>query len=190
MSTINLVQKRQWAHISISLRGKARGRQRLSPWKYYSTQKWENRFILRLGAAKNTHFIQKCFELKLLRIKLRTKKSVGAYVDLPRSGIKGFERLPSLKYYNVQKWESEFTLGSTLPKIRIISKHASTKSCGELNSVQKSKYAYMFIFLWSGAGGLQRLICFKYYIVPKWKSRFCLGLNTAKNTDYMRKRFK
>ncbi len=41
----------------------------------------------------------------------------------------------------------------------------------------------------SGATGLERLICFKYYIVLKWKSRFTLELDTAKNTHYMRKRF-
>ncbi len=29
----------------------------------------------------------------------------------PRSGARGLERLPSLKYYNVLKWESRFTLG-------------------------------------------------------------------------------
>ncbi len=42
----------------------------------------------------------------------------------------------------------------------------------------------------SGAKGLQRLICFKYYIVLKWKSKFSLELNAAKNSQYMRKGFK
>ncbi len=42
----------------------------------------------------------------------------------------------------------------------------------------------------SGAGGLQRLIFFKYYNVPKLERRFTSGLNAAKNTDYIEKWFK
>ncbi len=42
----------------------------------------------------------------------------------------------------------------------------------------------------SGARSLQRLICFKYYIVLKWESRFILGLNAAENTDDIKKLFK
>ncbi len=32
----------------------------------------------------------------------------------------------------------------------------------------------------SGAKGLQRLICFKYYIILNWISRFSWGLDAAK----------
>ncbi len=39
----------------------------------------------------------------------------------------------------------------------------------------------------SGAQELQRLTCLKYYNVLKWESRFTLGLNAAKNTDYIKK---
>ncbi len=42
----------------------------------------------------------------------------------------------------------------------------------------------------SGARGFQRLVCFKYYNVLKLEIRFTLGLNTAENTDYMKKRYK
>ncbi len=42
----------------------------------------------------------------------------------------------------------------------------------------------------SGATGLERLICFKYYIVLKWESRFNFVLDTAKINDYNRKQFK
>ncbi len=37
--------------------------------------------------------------------------------------------------------------------------------------------------------GLQRLRCFKYYIVQKWESRFTLGLENAKITYYIKKCF-
>ncbi len=37
----------------------------------------------------------------------------------------------------------------------------------------------------SGARGLQKLPWLKYYNVLKWKSRFTLVLNGAKNTDYI-----
>ncbi len=33
-----------------------------------------------------------------------------------RSGGKGFQKLPSLKYYNVQKWESRFTFEHDVAK--------------------------------------------------------------------------
>ncbi len=34
-----------------------------------------------------------------------------------RSGARGLKRLPSLKYYNVLKWEIKFTLGLNADKI-------------------------------------------------------------------------
>ncbi len=37
-------------------------------------------FTLRLNAAKNTDYIEKCFKQKLFRIKFPTKKSVDTYV--------------------------------------------------------------------------------------------------------------
>ncbi len=77
--------------------------------------------------------------------------------------------------------------GSTLPKTLIISKNGSNKSYWALNSLQKSLWERMSICLQSGAKGLQRLICFKYYSVLKWESWFSLGLDAAKNTHYMRK---
>ncbi len=46
-----------------------------------------------------------CPELNFLQ-----KNSLGAYVCLLRSEAKGLPRLPSSKYFNVQKWESSFTL--------------------------------------------------------------------------------
>ncbi len=39
-------------------------------------------------------------------------------------------------------------------------------------------------------GGLQRLPYLKYYNVLKWESKFTFGLNTAKNTHYIKKSFK
>ncbi len=47
----------------------------------------------------------------LFGIEFRTKKSTNAYVYLPQSGAGGLERYPFLKYYNVEKWKSRFTLG-------------------------------------------------------------------------------
>ncbi len=61
-----------------------------------------------------------------------------------RGRVRGLQRLPSLKYYYVLKWESRFTLGLTLPKIRIISKNASNKGCLEFSFVQKIQWVHMF----------------------------------------------
>ncbi len=39
----------------------------------------------------------------------------------------------------------------------------------------------------SGARGLERLTCSKYYNVPKRENRLTLGLNATKNSNYMKK---
>ncbi len=40
----------------------------------------------------------------------------------------------------------------------------------------------------SGAMGLERLPCLKYYNVLKQENRLTLGLNAVKNIDYMKKK--
>ncbi len=42
----------------------------------------------------------------------------------------------------------------------------------------------------SGARWIQRLPCLKYFNVLKRKNRLTLGLNAAKNNDYMKKSLK
>ncbi len=46
-------------------------------------------------------------------------------------------------------------------------KKASNKSCWKLNFLQKSQWANMSIFSWSGVRGLEGLPCLKYYSVLK-----------------------
>ncbi len=48
--------------------------------------------------------------------------------------------------------------------------------------LKKSQWTHGSISSNSRAIGLQRLICFKYYIVLKWESRFNFKLNAAKIT--------
>ncbi len=74
-----------------------------------------------------------------------------------------------------------------LPKIRMMSKISSNKSCSELNFIQKSQWAH--IFLKREARGLERLIRLKYYNKEKWQITFTLWLNTAKNIDHIEKSF-
>ncbi len=53
-----------------------------------------------------------------------------------------------LNYYNVQKWESRFTLrlNAMLPRMHVISKNnTSNKSCWTLNSVQKLVGVYVYL---------------------------------------------
>ncbi len=60
-----------------------------------------------------------------------------------RSGARGLERLPWLKYYNVMKWESRFTLRLNTAQIFIISKKASNKNCPELNFLHKTQWKHI-----------------------------------------------
>ncbi len=66
-----------------------------------------NRFTLGLNAAKNTHYIKKCFKYILFKIKFTTKRSVGAHVYLPLEWSKGllFEAF----------WNIIYNFGSFLP---------------------------------------------------------------------------
>ncbi len=48
----------------------------------------------------------------------------------------------------------------------------------------------MSFYTKSGARRLKRLICFKYYTVLKWESRFNYKIDAAKITDYIRKQYK
>ncbi len=77
-----------------------------------------------------------------------------------------------------------------LPKIQIIWKKVSSKSCLELNSLQKSQLARMYISPQSGDKGLERLIWLKYYNEQKRQIIFTLGLNAVKNTNFIKKSFK
>ncbi len=73
--------------------------------------------------------------------------------------------------------EVDLLWGWMLPKIRIISKNASSKSCRALNSVQKSHLAHMSLSPKSGGRGSKYCYHLKYYNVQKQGSRFTLRLD-------------
>ncbi len=66
-----------------------------------------------------------------------------------------------------------------------IPKNQSNKSWA-LNFLQKSQETHMSISPRCGDRWLQRLVCLKYNVL-KWESGITLGLNTAKNTDDIKK---
>ncbi len=57
----------------------------------------------------------------------------------PHSEARGLERYASLKYYNVEKWKSRFTLGlDAAENTHRMKKKGSNKCCLELNFAQKN----------------------------------------------------
>ncbi len=56
--------------------------------------------------------------------------------------------------------------------------------------IHRSPRAHMSISHRSGDRGLERYASLKYFNVEKQKSRFTLGLDAAKNTNHIKKRFK
>ncbi len=94
------------------------------------------------------------------------QRSLWEHISIfPRSGGRGLERFPSLKYNNVQEVDS--VCGSMPPKIRISSKKALNKSCSKLNFIQKSSRVHMSIAPRSRARGkinisALRLFCTKF----------------------------
>ncbi len=79
-----------------------------------------------------------------------------------------------------------------LPKVLIILKNASIKSCPKWNFLQKTQWMHVIIVLRSRVRGRQTFTPFqnKYYYVVEWKSRFTSGLNVAESTDCIKKYFK
>ncbi len=59
--------------------------------------------------------MKKYFKQKLFRIKFPKKNSVEAYLYLPQEEARGLQKWPFLKY-NMQEWESKFTLELTTAK--------------------------------------------------------------------------
>ncbi len=124
-------------------------------------------------------------------ISFRTKKSVSIYLFPPPSGAMRLERLIRLlKYYiiyivTVLKWNSKVVRLHTIyvrmqPKKSIASKKrkiASTKSCSDLNFIQKSLRAHMSILLSSptpsGTEEVERLIWLKYLYCTETSNNTC-----------------
>ncbi len=69
------------------------------------------------------------------------------------------------------------------PKEVLLQKFLSVKF-----HTKKSVDLHVYLSHWSGARGHQRLPTLKYYNLLKWESRFTLGINIVKNTNYIRKR--
>ncbi len=67
----------------------------------------------------------------------------------PKGGARGLQRFTFLKYYNAREWEStsRFTLGLNAAKNIDYIKNASSRSCVELNFVQKQFLIIIMIFL-------------------------------------------
>ncbi len=99
-----------------------------------------------------------------------TKKLPSAYVYLSPEWSWGLKRFPSLKYNNVQKWESRLRLGLDIAKNTHRIKESLNKSCSALNFVGNSLRAHISISLWSGAKGLERFPILKYNNVQKRES--------------------
>ncbi len=94
-----------------------------------------------------------CSELNFVQ------ESQWAHMPIPlKSGARGLERLPSLKYYYVLKRESRFTLRLNDAKnthyIKVLN-----KSCWTLNLSQKSYWAYMPV-----SPGVELRCCKDWYV--------------------------
>ncbi len=92
------------------------------------------------------------------------------HISSYQGGARGLERLACLKYYNIWKNESRLTSGLNAAENTDYMKKISNKSCLELNSLQKSHQARIYLppttpTPWSEARRLGRLMWLKYYNV-------------------------
>ncbi len=76
----------------------------------------------------------------------------------------------------------------TLPKVPIVLTNVSNKNCIKLNFLQKSEWVHTRLYTpRSGAGGTK--ISHFWNNALEWESKFTLGLNVGKSTDYIEKYF-
>ncbi len=86
------------------------------------------------------------------KINFRQKSQRVHMSNSPKCGTVGLQRFAFLKYENALKWENS-VWDWTLPKLRIITKIASNKTCPELNFLQKSQWVHMSTSPRSEPGG-------------------------------------
>ncbi len=154
-------------------------------------QKQQSTFALSQDASKNTHYIQKMLQIKVVKRWILSKKVSGRICPFPPGVEQGGSKDCHLwKIIIYQNGEIDSLWSSMLSKIRIICKNDSNKSFWALKSIQKSQWAHMSISPRSGGRGLRRLPSLKYYNVQKQQNWFTLVLEAAKNTGYIQKRFK
>ncbi len=175
--------------MSISPRSGSRGSKDCHVWNIIIY--WNGKIDpLKGSALPKLDYNKKCFKWKLVGIKLITKKSVDTSLSSPGVELGDSKdcHFPNIIMYWNCKLET--LKGWTLPKLVIITRNTSNKSCSELNFLQKSRWVHFIILLRNGARGLRRLPCFKYYNVWDWESRFFLQHNAAKNVNYIQKLLK
>ncbi len=136
--------------MSISPQSGARGLERQIWLKYDIVLKWQNTFNLGLNGAKiritrKEASNKSCLELNFIQKSPRVHMSVSS-----QSGARGIKRLTWLKYVIVLKCQITFNLRLNTAKNTHHTKKASIKSSSELNFVQKSPRAHMFISPKSG----------------------------------------
>ncbi len=109
----------------------------------------------------------------MFRIQFPTKTSVDAYVYfLPELSC----GVPKTVMFEILEWESRFTLGLNVVKntdciIKIVQ-----------NSISYKKHRGAYVYLtqeWS-----YKTLKIVMFQILEWESRFTLGLNAAKNTNY------
>ncbi len=151
----------------------------------FSTKKFGSAYVylpskVELGGSKNWHIrssvmqgnsklhsiqsatqpkiriLRKKVQIKVVRNYFLQKSPQEHILSLLRVELGGLERLICLKYDIVLKCQIAFNLGLSVAKNTQHTKKASIKSSSELNFVQKSPRAHMFISSKSGTRGLER----------------------------------
>ncbi len=106
----------------------------------------------------------------------------------PQGGARRLERLTWLKYYNVQKRQIIFTLGLNAVKNTDFMKKSSSKSCLELNSLQKVMGCICLFSPGVELGGSKDWQVRSIIMQGMEENRLTSWFNAAGNTDYMKKK--
>ncbi len=117
----------------------------------------ESRFTLEMNAAKNIDCIKKWFKQRLFRIKFPTKTQWTHFSIFARSGVRGLQTLPFLKYYDVLKWKSRSSRMDTTKNTNYTKKFLKKKLLKIKFPTKNSQWMHILISPRSIVKNVQRL---------------------------------
>ncbi len=126
----------------------------------------------------------------LLRFQLSTYKKLSGCtcLSVPEMELGGSNDCHGKNIIKYGNTKIDWLCGWTLPKIPIICKKVSNKSCWDFNFLQKTQWAHISTSVRCLATELKRLLCSKYYnIWRKWENRSTLWLNAAEIHNFCSK---
>ncbi len=136
---------------------------------------------------KNTDYMKKISNKSCWEFNFQQKIQLLLMSISSRSGVSGLKRLLRSKYYNVPKGENRLTLNHNVAKNSDYMKKNLMWKLLKIEFPTKNSAGTACLSPPVWGKGARKIACLKYYNVLKRENRLTVGLNVAKNDDYMKK---